>query len=291
MTYSPDETSTDDLGARGPSSALWASALAGLLGLAGACGDDGNKIEPDPDAPVVADAAVDSPEIDAPPDAPPSKIISETQGDHTFAELTAMCDQRGGYTQITAACAGANMCAGFSYGDWSPGVLTEHSCNAVNGCNGISCVVLPADQGRTALDILGDAPSDAEGVPQRSCMNCHADWSGAAPDPTHFKVWVPPGSTRTLANWLDRPAGEQARYIAFGSTGVYAGGQAYSHMAQYYKLYSRAEIERVVAYIRTTATVEIATVKVNDTPTARLHPTRPHRAGAIRPGGTGGLLR
>lgn len=250
-----------------PSRRLWTAAMAGLLGLgAVACGESKNKEEPDP---TQVDAAVP----DAPVDAASTKIISETPVQHTFAELKAMCDARGGYTEIYAACSGTNTCAGFSYGDWGEdAVLTEHSCNAVSGCAGMGCVVLPSDtapgHGRSAVDILGAALPDTEGVAQRSCNYCHAEWSedGSKFDATKFKVLVAPGSGRTLANWLDRPAETQARMLAFGVHGEYANGVQYGHMAAYYKLYSRAEIERVVDYIRTKATPVLKEIKVSDPP-------------------------
>jgi hypothetical protein len=257
--------------AREPSSRVWASALAGLLGVGGAaCGDEHHHVDPDPDpidAPAV-DAATDA-GIDAPTDATPSKIISETVVQHSFAELRAMCDQRGGYIEIYASCSGSNTCAGFSYGDWGDGAtLIEHSCNAVSGCNGLGCVVLPADSGMSALDILEAELPDTEGVAQRSCNYCHAEWSEdfSTFDATKFKVHVVPGSGRTLATWLERTPEQMARIIAFGSHGQYADGTQYSHMQGYYKMYSRAEIERVVDYVRTTATPVLHDIKVNDPP-------------------------
>lgn len=229
-----------------PSSGLLAAALAGLLGACGGGADtaDARPIADaaSPDAPAIPDAGVP----DATPDAG-SKIISETEGNRTFADLTAECETRGGYTQVTAACAGVNSCAGFSYGDWDPGVLTEHSCAGVNGCNGISCIVLPADGGKTPEQVLA-AELPAGG--SQSCANCHAKWDQNGPDTTYFKVWVQPGSGRTLDNWLDRSAAAQARIVAFGKHGELPDGTAYAHMAPYYKLFSRAEIERTVAYIR-----------------------------------------
>jgi hypothetical protein len=253
---------------------LLSAALTGLVGLAGACKDNQAKAEPDPDsidagvadAPEVQDAAppVDAAPIDAAPPDAGSKIISETKVQKTFAELTAECDARGGYTQIHAACAGSNACAGFSYGDWGEdAVLTEHTCAGVNGCNGLSCVVLPADSGKTAEQILAaDLPEDGP----RSCKNCHAEWTDDGVDTSKFKIYVLGGSGRDASNWLDVPAAAQERIIAFGKTGVYTDGTAYSHMAAYHKIYSRAEIRRVVQHIRTTSTIVIKEIKVTDAP-------------------------
>lgn len=277
---------------RAPSSHVWMSALAGLIGVAAGCGDD-NKADPDP-------LPVDSAVVDQalPPDAPeepPSKIISETNVQKTFAELKTMCDQRGGYIEIHAACSGSNTCAGFSYGDWgADAVLTEHSCAAVSGCNGIGCVVLPDDTapgfGRTAMAILAEEIPDEEGVAQRSCNYCHAEWSDTGFDATVFKLKLVPGSTRTLANWLDTPAEVQERIVAFGARGVYPNGVAYSHMAAYYKKYSKAEIQRVVEYIRTQATVEIAYIKTEDEMTIAREVKSKRRAAAIQRA-KAGLLR
>ena len=259
------DTSSPITSSSQPSSRLWAAALSGLLGLGGAACGDSTKLAPDA-APTVADAKP----ADAPADAAPTtKVISETEGTRTFAEIKAACDARHGYVQVTAACAGMNACAGFSYGDWDPGVTTEHSCAGVNGCNGISCVVLPADSGKTGLQVLsGDGITFDEYGPQ-NCMNCHADWSGAQPDPTKFHVWTLPGSGRTAANWLDNSAEAQARTIAFGKHGLLPDGGAYTSMQGYWKIYSRAEIERAVAYIRAlpAASITIKQIKISDPPT------------------------
>jgi hypothetical protein len=261
---------------RAPSSHVWSAALAGLIGLGTACGDDGHHVEPDP----VDAATVDASVADAPPDAPedpPTKIISETPGEHTFAELETMCDSRGGYIQIHASCSGSNTCAGFTYGDWGEdAMLIEHSCSGVSGCAGLSCVVLPADSGKTALQILEAQLPDTEGVNQRSCNYCHAAWTydpitgeTIGFDATQFRIIVPPGSPRNASNWRDTSAEVQARTIAFGAHTVLADGTATSNMAAYYKMYSRAEIERVVDYIRNTATVTVDTYKTADPVTAR----------------------
>jgi hypothetical protein len=271
------------------SSLLLRSALSGLLGVSAiGCGEDGTMMEPDPvindaalmctcppvaqDSSVVPDASV--PVVMTLADAAPIPVptgpvvTKETEGNRTFAEISTACDALKGYTQVHAACSGVNACAGFSYGDWDPGVTAEHTCAGVNGCNGISCVVLPKDEGRTGKAIY-EAKLPETGP--RACTNCHGGYDSVTKttDTTKFKVYFMPGETtapngRTLANWKDkRTALEQARMVAFGSTGRLPDGSAFAHMAAYHKLFSRAEIERTVEHIRTLQAVE-ATVKIKD---------------------------
>jgi hypothetical protein len=183
------------------------------------------------------------------------KTTSSEQKEYTFAELTSMCDKRSGYTQIHGACGGHNACAGFSYGDWGPGAatLTEHTCTGVNGCNGLSCVVLPKDSGKTGKQIYETEKMFPE--PFGDCGGCHGghydDANKWVKDLSYFALFLAPGSTRTAQNWLDRPAREQELLTAFGSRGLLANGIAYEHMAEYHTVLSRAETERVVAHIRT----------------------------------------
>ena len=242
-------------------SSLAQLALGGLIGLT-ACSDSKNGSEPDPDQLVDAavsntpDAAAEQPDA-----ASPYEVISEEQTTQSFAELTTECDNRGGYIQIHAACGGVNSCSGFSVGDWNPDVKSEHTCAGLNGCNGLSCVELPADSNKSASDILSEQLPAGGPAP---CMNCHAEWTSDGPDTSVFKVYVWPGSGRTLDNWLDRSAEEQARVMAFGSYGTLPEGKAYANMLGYHKLYSRAEVERVITYIRTVATPKLVQIKVQD---------------------------
>jgi hypothetical protein len=286
MESSPDVPNAEELSAPerasfpGPSAMLLAAAMMGLLG--GGC--DGGAAEPEPDPSTCTCSNGEGGQTATTTSTAtggsggtgggtggtgatgggggePSKIISEVPGNRTFADLKAECDQRGGFTQVHAACAGVNGCAGFSYGDWDPGVLTEHSCAAVNGCNGISCVVLPADSGKTGKEIYEEALPETG---PRSCSNCHAVWDENGPDFTKFKLYLLPGSPRNASNWLDYPAGAQARTVAFGKQGLLDDGSAFSNMAGYHKVYSRAEIERVVDHIRTELEVVPATIKTAD---------------------------
>ena len=57
------------------------------------------------------------------------KTTGAQQREYTFAALTRLCDERGGYVEISAHCSGTNTCRGFTYGDWGPtdATLTEHA--------------------------------------------------------------------------------------------------------------------------------------------------------------------
>jgi hypothetical protein len=192
------------------------------------------------------------------------KMISSEQKEYTFAELTKTCDSRGGYIEVHAACGGTNTCQGFSYGDWGPGgaTLTEHSCTGANGCNGLSCVVLPKEknQDKDGAELYDMVNGDAE---PSACSNCHADHSGTEPDLSKFAVYVLEGSTRTVDNWLDRTTAEQERVVAFGAHSVLPDGTALTNMAPYKRTLSRNEIEKVVAHLRT-LTPFIKVIKTKD---------------------------
>jgi hypothetical protein len=183
---------------------------------------------------------------------PDEKTISAEQKEFTFADLTKTCDSRGGYVEVHGACGGINSCKGFSYGDWGPGaaMLTEHSCTGVNGCAGLTCVVLPEEKNKdkSGAELYDLLFADTE---PNSCSGCHADHSGDEPDLSKFAVYVLEGSTRTEANWLDRSAAEQERVTAFGAHSVLADGTALTNMAPYKGVLSRKEIEKVVAHLRT----------------------------------------
>ena len=220
---------------------------------------------PKPDATALCADMVKSTKESFAPKTPEEKTTNAEQKEYTFAEIEKKCDERGGYTQIHAACGGQNTCKGFSFGDWGPGAatLTEHSCTGVNGCGGLSCVVLPEDKradktGAELYDLkFGDTDPSA-------CTNCHADHTNHdKPDTSKFMVYVMPGSTRTTANWLDRKASEQERLVAFGVHYTDAEGRAHQNMAPYNTVLSRKEIERIIKHVRTLTPV-IKTIKVAD---------------------------
>jgi hypothetical protein len=192
------------------------------------------------------------------------KTTNTEQKEYTFAQLTKMCDERGGYTQVHGSCGGHNACAGFSYGDWGPGaaILVEHTCSGANSCAGLSCVVLPEDKrkdldGAELYDVLF---ADTE---PSSCSNCHAPHEDDKADLSKFNVYVLEGSTRTEANWLERSAAEQERVIAFGAHSVLSDGTAMENMGAYNKVLSRVEVERLVAHLRTLEPV-IKVMKTKD---------------------------
>ena len=194
------------------------------------------------------------------------KTISAEQKEYTFAELNTMCDERGGYTQVHAACGGHNSCAGFSYGDWGPGaaMFTEHSCTGVNGCLGLSCVVLPKDEGRTGKELYEEHEFPE---PLNGCGGCHGGYKGEdgkwTHDDSYFAVYVLKDSPRTAENWLDRSPREQELVTAFGARSILPDGTAIQNMAEYHGVLSRAETERVVAHIRT-LTPYVYTIKTAD---------------------------
>jgi mono/diheme cytochrome c family protein len=201
------------------------------------------------------------------------KATNSEQKEYTFAQLTKMCDERGGYTQIAAACGGHNTCKGFSYGDWGPGAatLTEHSCAGANGCLGVQCVETAKDQKRSPEDLYAmkyDDPGPS------ACTSCHTkENANGDPDTSTFIVWTYDqkdnpwaGPERTIDNWKDtRSAAMQERIVAFGVPfAVLPDGTAVNHMAPYYKYLSRNEIASLVKYIREELTPSVSKVKTKD---------------------------
>lgn len=200
------------------------------------------------------------------------KIKNQAQKEYTFAQLTKLCDDRGGYTQVAAGCGGHNVCKGFSYGDWGPGaaMLTENSCAGSNSCLGVLCVETAKDQKRAPkamyeLEFPDPGP--------HHCISCHAPHdANGNPETNKFIVYnyetaddPYAGAGLTLANWKDKhSAAYQERVVAFGAQGVMPSGIAYNHMGAYYKYLSRNEIAALVQYIRSELTPVLMTVKTKD---------------------------
>jgi hypothetical protein len=230
---------------RRPSRTLLIGAVAGLLGLAvtaNACIDDGPTLLPVGESDGLPDAG--------PPDAtgPAAEAaynITISTTPVAFEDFIVACKERGGFVQTTAACAGNNACKGFSYIEPD---LTEHSCKGMNNCGpGMSCVVLPKDSGLTGKEVYEQEEACA--------ATCHAQFEPVY-DPSVYTLYVRP-DTLTLDDALDRfLTGSNERLyatVAFGVHGISDNGVAYANMPPWHKKFSRAEIERVVAYIRTLA--------------------------------------
>jgi hypothetical protein len=150
----------------------------------------------------------------------------------TFERFSDECRQRGGLVQMHAVCSGNNACKGVSFNKYSF-TLTEHTCKAMNTCGGMSCVELPADEGRTGPDIVA-----------ASCSHCHGD------DP--FVVLVPPGTDLAAAKaaFPERPVAGLVASVAFGVRGVTPDGLSYAGMPPFHEQYSLAEIQRVVTFLQ-----------------------------------------
>lgn len=222
---------------RRPSGSLMMSAAAGLLGLSAVAG--GCEDGPRPPAPPVDTAPPTDPETPTPE---PSYDIVVSNTPVEFDAFAKACEERGGFVQRTAACAGNNSCKGFSYIEPT---LTEHSCKGLNSCGpGMSCVVLKEDSGLTGKEIYEEDGACA--------ATCHAQFEPVY-DPGVYTLYVRP-NTLTEEEALDRfENGNDTRLystVAFGVHGINDDGVAYANMPAHYMKYSRAEIERVVAYIR-----------------------------------------
>jgi len=265
-----------------PSSAMLRAAVSGLLGLTGvACGDD-STTEGDPD-PHEHDMC--EPHDDAgTPDAGPHEH-EETEKELGEAELiklsweqlNAMCDDRDGYIQTHASCSGVNTCQGFTYGDWGEDAeLLEHTCSGVNGCAGLSCVTTAEDGELTGEEIMKLEDSyfiERSGqYGAKSCKTCHTpsefdDEQGAyIYDFTKLRLHMWPDSGRDATNWTERSAAIQERVVMFGAQGMTEDGIHYSNMAPNNKILSKAEIKRVVEYMRGFAAADIVVEEI------KLHP-------------------
>lgn len=200
----------------GPSATLLSAAVAGLLGLgAPSCGGGERGV-----------------------DAGGPRVISvTTDSTMTFEKFSASCEERGGYVQTTAVCAGNNSCKGVSFLS-SDSTLMEHSCKAMNSCGpGMSCVELPEDKG-----------ASGEAIYQSACGPiCHSTGS----DPRRFTLWVAPGTdlAQAKAAFLARSPLYHESMVAFGVRSVSPQGFAMATMPPFYEKYARKEVERAVRYV------------------------------------------
>lgn len=199
------------------------------------------------------------------PDEEVEKELNTENVQHTNTELKQLCDERGGYLENHASCSGVNTCKGFTYGDWDEDAqLIEHTCSGVNGCGGLSCRTMadePEGGGLTGKEILElddtwyEERAGAYGP--KSCRTCHIvsefseELGDYVYDYTQLKIPVWAKDKRTAENWTERSVAYQEAAIAFGVAGISVeDGQRYSNMAAYDKLFSKAEIQRVVEYMR-----------------------------------------
>jgi mono/diheme cytochrome c family protein len=147
-------------------------------------------------------------------------------------------DARPGIVELHASCAGSNSCRGMVYQSWNE--LYEHSCRGVNQCAGWSCVETAPDEER----------SGPEAFTAATCDYCHSGEGEGA-----FLVKVPPAvddvGAYTDAFFTSRSDEYLRSIIAFGVRGVAPDGQAYSNMPGAYTTLSRAEMDTLIAYLRT----------------------------------------
>lgn len=173
------------------------------------------------------------------------EVISTTKDETvTLASFKVTCDARGGLVQTHASCAGSNTCAGVSFNE---GTLTEHTCKAMNGCAGMSCVDLAEGSNLSGEAILvGSIGGDMVGS-ETQCNFCHGDGK----DKFILKVAPTAVVADAVTAFQNKPDSALVSAIAFGLHGVKSDGQAYSNMPGFYQAYSLAEIKGLVAHIRT----------------------------------------
>lgn len=162
--------------------------------------------------------------------------ISLDEFDTQCAKSAKLVGQAGpGIVQFHASCAATNSCRGMVLQTW--GELYEHSCRGVNACAGWSCVETGADQNREGGEVFVAA----------HCGNCHSSDDGS------FKVLVPPGEdmeTYVDDFWGKRSDAFLQSIIAFGISYTSEDGYRVSNMPGAYHLVSRAEIDRLIATLR-----------------------------------------
>jgi len=289
LDRTPLRTASSRSNRPGPSKLLMSAAITGLFGFATGCDDEPPAEEDDPDTrhdtgPVECEptesgsggkggsGGKDGGAQEAGSggvggslvDVEVEKEISTTDVQHTYAELTALCDERKGYVEILGSCSSVNSCKGFSYGDWGEeSQLVEHTCSGVNGCAGLSCVI--PERAGSKGDMTGEEIMKLDdkwylerggAYGPKACRTCHAesthnDETGDYDyDYSKLKIPVLPGSGRNASNWTQRSAAYQERVVAFGAQHITEDGVRISSMVPYAKLFSKEEIRRVVEFMR-----------------------------------------
>lgn len=170
--------------------------------------------------------------------------VLDTDGDDAISldEFEAACaeaamvfgDANPGIVETHASCAGTSSCRGMILHPWND--LYEHDCRGVNGCAGWSCVETADDRGRDGATAYSEA----------HCDYCHSGSGGA------FALPVAAGADpdAALAAFEGRSEDWLRGAIAFGIRGVTDDGVAYANMPPHYALLSRAEMDAVIAYLR-----------------------------------------
>jgi len=171
--------------------------------------------------------------------------LLDTDGDQavSFAEFETACARSAmvvdaanpGVVQTHVSCGGTNSCRGMVLHSWE--ALYEHDCRGVNSCAGWSCVETATDAGRDGATAFTEA----------RCDWCHSGSDGG------FLVQVPAGEDPDawVEGFLERTDAQFLAAIAFGVSGVSADGVAYADMPAHYGVLSRAEMETLIAYVRT----------------------------------------
>lgn len=169
-------------------------------------------------------------------------LDADQNGEISFAEFDAACTASAmvfgtanpGVVQTHVSCGGSNSCRGMVLHPWNE--LYEHDCRGVNNCAGWSCVETVAGEGREGSEVFTAA----------TCDWCHGG-SGT------FLVHTPAGQDPEswIATFFDRSDTEFRSAIAFGMDGIDAEGVATRDMPGFHERISRAEMDAVIAYIRT----------------------------------------
>jgi hypothetical protein len=227
---------------------LLVAAVAGLFGLAGCSGEPQTPTDrtecPEPEPEPTGLGTGDTSTTTEPTG--PEIISSEKNTTITFADFSQMCLARGGLMQTHATCAGNNACAGFHFNKFSK-MFTEHTCRAFNSCGGISCVILPEDQGRDAEQMYNETCGPA----------CHGG-TGV------FKLWIHPSKVvddtpealeaaqaQQLAHFQAQSMDYWLHMLAFGSRGMNESGTAFADVPHRYDTHSIPELQRVMEYTKT----------------------------------------
>lgn len=171
--------------------------------------------------------------------------LLDTDGDDAISleEFDAACAESAmlfgnanpGVLETHSSCSGTSSCRGMILHPWNE--LYEHDCGGVNGCQGWSCVETAAGEDR-------DGPTAFTAA---HCDYCHTGSDGA------FLVVIPEGEDPAayVDGFFDRSDTEFRSAIAFGLRGIDANGVAWSNMPAHYAVLSRAEMDSVIAYVRT----------------------------------------